>query len=130
MSQSRIRVSSAAVVLILGALFSGPERVGADPQNLAALASRRFRSLTPAELRLLEYVEIDNEHRGDWAVCGTSADPKDPSNDPAKAASWPVQRNVRAELIRWLIVNPAAAARLDPKGIRAVGAKIVGTLDL
>src|SRR5262249_62300477 len=124
MSQSRIRAFSLTVVLILGALFSGPERVGADPQNLAALASRRFRNLTPAELRLLEYVDIDNEHRGDWAVCGTSADPKDPSNDPANAASWPIQRSVRADLIRWLIVNRAAAARVDPKGIRAVGARI------
>ena len=130
MSQSRIRASSLAVFLFLGALFSGSGRVGADQRDLVALASRRFRSLTPAELRLLEYVDIDNEHRGDWAVCGTSADPKDASNDPANATSWPAQRSVRVDLIRWLIVNRAAAARVDPKGIRAVGARIVGTLDL
>ena len=102
----------------------------ADGGNLIALAASQFHDLSKAETRLLEYVDAGNQNRGEWAVCGTSADPKDPSNNPADAASWTAQRNVRAELIRWLTVDRRAVPRVDPKGIRAIGARIVGNLDL
>src|SRR5262249_5963578 len=125
--EPRIGACSLAALLFVVALLCSPLQLGAQQSNLVALAGKRFHGLTRAELRLLEYVDLDNEHRGEWAVCGTSADPRDPGNDPANAASWPVQRSVRADLVRWLIVNRAAAARVDPKGIRAVGARIVGT---
>jgi hypothetical protein len=79
---------------------------------------------------MLEFADIDNIDRGKFAVCGTSADPADRSNDPKDAARWPHDRDVRASLIRWLAVNRDAAARVDPKGLRALGARIVGSLDL
>jgi hypothetical protein len=65
-----------------------------------------------------------------FAVCGSSGDPADPSNDPKHSDEWTHDRDVRASLIRWLAVNRAAAERIDPKGLRALGARIVGPLDL
>jgi len=97
---------------------------------LVKLALARFPNLTRAERTLLERADIDNIDRGAFAVCGSSADPADPSNDPKDAAKWPHDRDVRASLIRWLAVNRAAAERIDPKGLRALGARIVGPLDL
>jgi hypothetical protein len=97
---------------------------------LVTIAASRFQNLTVAERRLFEYADVSNQHRGEFSVGGTSAEPKDPSNDPARSASWPIQRNIRAELIRWLLVDRTAIGRVDPKGISALGARIVGNLDL
>ena len=77
----------------------------ADEGSLVTIASKRFPNLTVAERRLLEYADISNQHRGEFSVGGTSPTPNDPSNDPAQSASWPAQRNIRAELIRWLLVD-------------------------
>jgi hypothetical protein len=119
---------------VLIAIFASPAlgemRSSADKGSLLAMASKRFQNLTVAERRLLEYADVSNQHRGEFSVGGTSAEPKDPSNDPAHSASWPIQRNIRAELIRWLLVDRTATSRVDPKGISALGARIVGNLDL
>ena len=101
-----------------------------DTGSLVSMAARRFQNLTVAERNLLEYADVTNQHRGEFSVGGTSAEPKDPSNDPARSASWPIQRNIRAELIRWLLVDRTAISRVDPKGISVLGARIVGNLDL
>lgn len=101
-----------------------------DSGSLITMAAMRFQNLTVAERRLLEYADVSSPHRGEFAVAGTSAQPKDPSNDPARSASWPTQRNIRAELIRWLLVDRTAISRVDPKGISALGARIIGNLDL
>jgi hypothetical protein len=53
-----------------------------------------------------------------------------PSNDPAHADQWGKEREVRAELIRWLCVDPRAKALVDPQGIRLLGARITGKLNL
>jgi hypothetical protein len=105
-------------------------RLAHADERLVTIAARRFQNLTVAERRLLEYADIDNQHRGEFSVGGTSAEPKDASNDPARSASWSAQRSIRAELIRWLLVDRTAVSRVDPKGISALGARIVGNLDL
>jgi hypothetical protein len=105
-------------------------RLAYADERLVTIAARRFQNLTVAERRLLEYADIDNQHPGEFSVGGTSAEPKDASNDPARSASWPIQRNIRAELIRWLLVDRTAAGRVDPKGLSVLGARIVGKLDL
>jgi hypothetical protein len=79
---------------------------------------------------MLEYADIGNEKRGDWAFCGISANPRDPSNDPKNAATWKHERDIRASMIRWLAADGKARARVDPKGVRVFGARIVGPLDL
>jgi hypothetical protein len=79
---------------------------------------------------VLEFADVGNVERGEFAVAGISANPADPSNDPAHADKWDVQRNIRAGLIRWMSVDPDAIRRIDPQGIRVIGARIAGTLDL
>src|SRR5262249_31864846 len=121
---------SLALIGIFASPVLGEKRSPADTVSLPAMASKRFQNLTVAERRLLKYADVSNQHRGEFSVGGTSAEPKDPTNDPSQSASWPIQRNIRAELIRWLLVDHAAVSRVDPKGISALGARIVGNLDL
>ncbi len=90
----------------------------------------KFHTLTRAEHTLLEFADVTNAGRGEFAVAGISANPADPSNDPAHADKWDVQRNIRAGLIRWMSVDPDAVRLIDPRGVRVVGAKIVGSLNL
>ena len=98
--------------------------------RLLALAGKRFPNLSSAERAMLAYADVDNIDRGQFAVAGSSSTPNDPSNDPARGDRWPVARQIRASLIRWLCVNREALALIDPKGIRVLGARIVGPLDL
>lgn len=44
------------------------------------------------------------------AVCGPSSKFDDPSNDPANVAAWDDRRDVRAEPVRWIFVNPCDQA--------------------
>ena len=101
---------------------------GAPPpstDDLLPLASARFGNLSPAEVKLLAAVR-----RGELAVCGATADNADPANDPRKADNWPTDRDIRADLIRWLCVDHAAKDLVDPKGIQVYGARIIGGVDL
>jgi hypothetical protein len=119
-----------ALIVVAGAMFIHPIGVRAGDATLVVLAAGRFHDLTLAERRMLEYADIGNEKRGDWAFCGISTDPPDPSNDPKNAATWKHERDIRAAMIRWLAADSKARARVDPKGVRVIGARIVGPLDL
>ena len=102
----------------------------AESSRLLALAAKRFPNLTSAERAMLWFSDIDNVDRGEFAVAGTSSMRTDPSNDPAHAGDWQTQRQIRASLIRWLCVDHEALGLIDPKGIRVMGARIMGGLDL
>jgi hypothetical protein len=93
--------------------------------DFESLAHLRFGKLSEAEKRLLY-----SAHKGETAVCGVSSDIRHPTNDPAKADSWGDGRVIRAELIAWLCVDEAAHKKVDRRGVWAVGAKIIGELDL
>src|SRR6516225_7523910 len=93
--------------------------------ELEKLARARFGNLSHGELALLRAAP-----RGKLAPCGESCDTYDPTNDPARAEAWGQQREVRAELIRWLCTDLDAAARVDPRGLQLLGAAVVGELDL
>ena len=97
---------------------------------LVKLALARFRTLTRAERALLEFADKGNIARGEFAIAGISAAPLDPSNDPKNAATWPHNRDIRADLIRWLMTDDAAGARIDPARIHVLGARIIGSLQL
>lgn len=102
-----------------------------DRGSLLDLASHQFIDLTRAERAVLVYHDVKNVGRvGDWAVCGTSAGADDPSNNPQNAAQWTRDREVRAQLVRWMSVDPDALRRIDPGGLRIIGARITGALDL
>jgi len=81
--------------------------------------------LSEAENRLLRAAP-----EGDTAMCGPNFFDKDPANDPAKAEGWGRRREIRADLIRWLCADQDASKKVDTRGVRAYGAKIVGKLDL
>ena len=119
-------LSSAARGLASDRRQSGPSA----PSELSRLAAAKFPNLTHAELALLEFADIGNLNHGELAVAGSSKNPADPSNDPKDAAGWMQDRDIRATLIEWLAVDPAAIARIHPSGIRVLGARVVGLLDL
>jgi hypothetical protein len=126
-----------AVVLLSCAIFAGGgicRAASATPaaatSRLAALAARRFPNLSNAERAMLWFSDVDNVDRAEFAIAGTSANPDDPSNDPAHADEWPASRQVRSSLIRWICVDYEARTLIDPEGIRVVGARIAGGLDL
>jgi hypothetical protein len=101
----------------------------AHGEDLEARARGRFGRLSRAEERLVRAAPKDSAGEN-FAVCGPSFDDKDLANDPASAYDWDSDREIRAELIRWLCVDEKASKRVDPRGVRVYGAKIVGKLDL
>jgi hypothetical protein len=101
-------------------LRSAPCAAAADP-GLVDLARGNFSNLSPAELALLRFVGSRP------AAGGPRSDPHDLTNDPVHGDEGGKEREVRAEVIRWLCVDPEAIRRIDPQGLRLLGAKIVGT---
>jgi hypothetical protein len=93
-------------------------------KELEGFARARFGELSQAELKVLRAAP-----HGEWAVCG-SGDPGDATCNPAHADEWGPDRQIRAEVIRWLCVDGEARSRVDRRGIRVLAAKIVGELDL
>src|ERR1700680_2452647 len=92
-----------------------------QPADLEQLARARFDSLSDAETGLLRAA-----HKGETAYCGPSERDDDPNNDPASSEDWGSERWIRAELIRWLCVGRDAKDRVDPRGVRAHGARVTG----
>ena len=133
MCESFSRSDVAAILLaalILASPALGAEGSTGARSSLVTLASSKFPNLTQCERAILEYADLNTMTRGDSAVCGPSSKFDDPSNDPANAATWDHQRDVRAELIRWIFVDPDATKEVDPVGVHALGARIVGAINL
>lgn len=93
--------------------------------QLESMARSEFGELSSAEVKVLTAAAL-------WAVasCGPSTNLTDPSNNPEHSLTWGAEREVRAEMIRWLCVNSEAKALVDPAGVRLVGARVSGELDL
>ena len=51
-------------------------------------------------------------------------------DDPDRAWKWGVERTVKVAWIAWLCINQQAADVAKPKGLRVIGAKIKGCLEL
>jgi hypothetical protein len=97
---------------------------------LTKLAAARFPNLTRAERALLEFADAGNIERGEIAIAGSNSNPDDPSNDPRQADKWAHERDIRAALIIWLCDDPMATPLINRAGIKILGARIVGGLDL
>jgi hypothetical protein len=95
--------------------------------KLERLARARFPDppLSEAEEKLIRAAP-----KGEFAFCGPNANWDDPANDPSKAEEWGADREIRAELIRWLCVNWRAKKLVDPRGIQVICAKISDSIDL
>jgi hypothetical protein len=117
---------AALIVSITGRVASANVPVVA----LLKLAQGEFSNLIPAETALMKFAGDYRSEPSEFAAAGPSAIPDDPTNDPAHADEWSAQREVRAQLIRWLCVDPRARALIDPQGIRLLGARITGKLNL
>src|SRR5579872_2619557 len=104
------------------AALSGP--------SLEDLARAAFSTFSPAEINLIH--AATTTHR---AYCGPSQDEGDPSNDPehseaGSAQPWGPDREVRAELIRWLCLDRQTQPLVDARGLQLFGARVTGELDL
>ena len=93
--------------------------------ELKKLAEERFSELSVAESQMLRA-----SVSGDIAWCGPSDQTRDPNNDPSSAQEWGPEREIRAEMLRWLCVEKTAENQVDPRGVRVFAAKISGLLDL
>jgi hypothetical protein len=110
-----------------------------DRTALEALAQGEFGQLSDSERALVRAVPT-----ADPAFCGPGPTDMDgalknhaylpefsDTGLPSEGVPrWDPERNVRAELIRWLCLNREAKALVNPKGIQLVGARIVQSLDL
>ena len=94
--------------------------------RLEAMIPTLFRgTLSKAERRILRVAP-----ECQVGPCGPASGEEHLANDPKRADSWDSDREVRAELIRWLCTDQQAAKALLPSGIQAFAAKITGKLDL
>jgi len=98
--------------------------------RLVELARSNFTNLSKAELALLRFAGASQAPGGGFAAAGPSSNPDDPSNDPAHADEWSKDREVRAAVIWWLCADPEAVRYIKPQGLRLLGAKMVGGLNL
>src|SRR5215472_7304277 len=120
-----------AALAIVGAIaFATPDAGAREDPPLIKFASLNFPNLTRAERALLDFAGRSKINRGAFAIAGSSDVPLDPTNDPAHADEWGHDRDVRADLIRWLAIDNAANSLVDPNGVRLLGARIVGPIDL
>lgn len=124
-----------ALIVLSFAIFAGSicqaaSSMPTPTSRLVVLAARKFPNLSNAERAMLWFSSIDNVDRAEFAIAGTSSVPDDPSNDPAHADEWPASRQIRSSLIRWICVDHEARNLIDPEGIRVIGARIAGGLDL
>jgi hypothetical protein len=94
--------------------------------DLEAMVPQRFRG----NLRVSEKRMLRAAPKGEDAVCGPNFDDKDAANDPTKADHWSSDREIRAELIRWLCTTTDASRMVDPRGVRVYAANVTGKLDL
>lgn len=93
--------------------------------ELKKLAEDRFGLLSDAENKMLRAAIT-----GDFAFCGPNENDDDPHNNPSSGEDWGPQREIPAELLRWLCVDKTAETYVDPQGIRIHGAKISSSLNL
>ena len=122
-------VAGCAILLCTTSVVHSVDRVGHAPDpSLVTLASAKFPNLTHAERAMLAFAAASDVQHGPFAIAGSSADPADLSNDPRHADEWPHERDIRASLITWLCEDHAGA--INRAGIKILGARIVGGLDL
>src|SRR5215831_21075822 len=95
----------AAFAIVAAISFVAPDSCAREDPPLVRLAALNFPNLTRAERALLDFAGRSNIHRGAFAIAGSSDAPLDPSNDPAHADEWAHDRDVRAELLRWMAVD-------------------------
>ncbi|HEX8276950.1 MAG TPA: hypothetical protein VF615_30190 [Longimicrobiaceae bacterium] len=90
--------------------------------SLLAHAQKSWSNLTAGERLLLHAATL-----GD--IARFPGDPEE-GGDPEASELWTEDRTIRADLLRWLFVDPEAAGCIDARGVQLRAARIVGSLDL
>jgi hypothetical protein len=102
--------------------------------RIEALARGKFADLLPAEVRLIWAAATTKR-----AALGPSENLWEPANNPEFSETgnpeksvprWGAEREVRADVIRWLCIDTEASKLVDPRGIQLFGARVTGELDL
>jgi hypothetical protein len=93
--------------------------------ELKKRAEERFAPLSQAETKMLRAAIA-----GETAWCGPSRKNDDPHNDPSSDKEWAAEREIRAEVLRWLCIDKAAKDYVDLRGVVIHGAKISGDVNL
>jgi hypothetical protein len=116
----RFLIVAATIHLCSGPAFGKPTSV---PLNLEQMARQNFTTppLSEAEKRVVQHASD-----GSLADCSDLGG----GDDPAKPEKWPASRNVRAGLVRWLLVDREAGKQVDPRGVHIRGVRIKDDLDL
>jgi len=117
--------SVAAIVQAATARAAAPGQQVRQAQILEKIARDNFGTLTQAELRLVRSAPFR-----DLPWVGPDANPDNPANDAAKAATWGPERTIRAEFLSWLCTDPEVARYIHPSGLGIAAARIAGLLDL
>lgn len=137
-------VMAASVAMLCGviasAAFAAGRQGGALPaamppwaanDPLIQLAASRFPDLTGCEL-----IVLHGASTGAASSCAPQnskipdALRSEASNDPARGSAWSSDREVRADLLRWLFLDRQARRYLDPSGVRIRAARIPDRVDL
>jgi hypothetical protein len=122
--------------LIVGVVivFCGGQAFGKPTGPSLTLEQMVRQKFTVPQLSKCEERVVQHASDGTKADCsnlGGGNDPAEADGTPNAAADkWPGTRNIRADLIRWLLVDREASKRVDPHGVLIQGARIVGLLDL
>jgi len=90
--------------------------------KLIELAKKEFGNLAKPDLLLLHAVA-----NGLFAIYSPKTEQ---NNDPVKFDQWSDSRVLKARLISWLCNNPEASDLVSKRGIKIIGARIDGNLDL
>jgi hypothetical protein len=127
---ARIRLSLRRVsyLLMAAALLAAtahvcPAATISKADELERLARAQFGDLTDCETRM-----VRTSASGDVAYCGL--DHNRAGGVPPDKGAAHAGYDVRAELVRWLVIDPLADRLIDPKGIQAQSARIRETLDV
>ena len=108
-------------------IFFAPHSVKAinkEQDSLYAMAVEKFgkNNLSQCEEKLLKTAE-----NGGVADCRSQ---NTTQNDPATAACWGQERQIRSDLIEWLGHDPNAKGKVRDTGIQILGARIQGNVNL
>ena len=111
-----MKVSLIAAVLLLPALVAGAEG------TLADMANEIFRDLYPSEALFIE------QHEAGQATDFRAGEEE--KDDPANARNWGDERVLRAKVLEWFCREKSVRDRISDRGIRILGARIDGKVDL
>ena len=102
-----------------------PDPLQDRANELESLARVCFADLTPSEVKLIRTAPL-----GKMTDCAAGGVLPAPSPLASETEEWGPDRQVRAELIRWLCVDARAKTLVDPVGINLWNAMVPDSLDL